>query len=139
MFQFKSSDSQNLNQILNQELDSFNAVLQFSEKIIEQVEALPISALSQMVDYRQKWIAEIQKLEELRKKISDQSYDEDGKIIIENISGLARKLVDIDNQIYGQLKERKLKFVKEHADLISARRQNNKSNGLSRIMDIIQE
>ncbi len=139
MFDKNMNNVPDLNVILNQELDSFNSVLQFSEKIVEQIDTLPISALSQMVEYRQKWIDQIQELEGYRRRISDQAIGEDERIVIQNISKLARKLVEIDDQIYRQLQSRKLKFVKQHADLIAARRQNKSSNGLSNRMDIIQE
>lgn len=139
MFQDNINTLPDLNIILNQELDSFNSVLQFSEKIIEQIDTLPISALYQMVEYRQKWIDQIQELEADRKKINDQAVGANERLVIQNISNLARKLVKIDDQIYRQLQTRKLKFVKQHADLITARRQNKSSNGLSNRMDIIQE
>ncbi|RLD17179.1 hypothetical protein DRI50_00005 [candidate division KSB1 bacterium] len=139
MFQETINTTPDLSSILNQELDSFTSVLQFSEKIIEQIDTLPISALSQMVEYRQKWIDQIQELEAFRKKIGDKAVGENERLIIQNISKLARKLVEIDEQIYRQLQSRKLKFVKQHADLIAARRQNKTSNGLSNRMDIIQE
>ncbi len=133
-------EAQNLASILSNELDSFKAVLQFSEKLVEQIETLPISALSQMVEYRKKWIEEIQKMEELRREFKDKPVDEESQKIIQDISGIAQQLVTIDAQIFKHLKERKLKFIKEHADLIAARRQNNrKHNGTSRIMDILQE
>ncbi len=139
MFQDQMNNELDLNHILHQELDSFHSVLQFSEKIIEQIDTLPISALSQMVEYRQKWIDQIQKLEENRKKLADQAIGEDERLIIRNISDLARKLVETDDRIYRQLQSRKLKFIKEHADLIAVRRQNKSANGLSNRMDIIQE
>ena len=139
MFQENINTVPDLNIILNQELDSFNSVLQFSEKIIEQIDTLPISALYQMVEYRQKWIDQIQGLEAYRKKISDQVVGANERLVIQNISKLARKLVKIDDRIYRQLQSRKLKFVKQHADLIAVRRQNKSSSGLSNRMDIIQE
>ncbi len=139
MFQENSYSTPDLSSILNQELDSFASVLQFSEKIIEQIDQLPISALSQMVEYRQRWIDQIRELEEHRKKIGDQAIDENDRLIIQNISKLARKLVEVDDRIYRQLQTRKLKFVKQHADLIAARRRNKTQNGLSNRMDIIQE
>ncbi len=139
MFQEQTHRESDLKVILNQELDSFHSVLQFSEKIIEQIDTLPISALSQMVEYRQKWIDQIQKLEEYRKKMGDQAIGENERLVIRNISDLARKLVEVDDRIYQQLQSRKLKFIKQHADLIAARRQNKPSNGLSNRMDIIQE
>ncbi len=133
-------EAENLTTILSNELDSFKAVLQFSEKLMEQIETLPISALSQMVEYRKKWIEEIQEMEKLRRKFDGRPVDEESQKLIQNISGIAQKLVTIDSQIFKHLKERKLKFIKEHADLIAARRQNNKKhNGTSRIMDILQE
>ncbi len=140
MFQQETQSAENLNQILNKELDSFKAVLQFSEKIVDQIETLPISVLYKMVEFRQQWIDKIQKLEEFRNKLTDQKVDETDKEIIKDISALAEQLVKIDERIYKQLRERKTRYIKQHADLITARRQNRKdNNGYSRVMDIIQE
>ena len=139
MFQQEVASTNELSQILTQELDSFKAVLQFSEKIASQVDSLPISVLYQMVEYRQKWIEKIQRLEAERSKLQSSIVDETSKQIIQDISELAQKLVKIDEKIYRQLRKRKNKFVKEHADLISARRNNRMTDGYSRVMDIIQE
>ncbi len=139
MFQQENKIPEELNEILAQELDSFKAVLQFSEKIVDQVDSLPIAVLHKMVGLRQQWIDQIQKLEEQRARLADQKVDEKGKEMIQNISQLAHQLVSIDDKIYDALRKRKNKYVKEHADLISARRNNKMSDGYSRVMDIIQE
>ncbi|MCD6374143.1 MAG: hypothetical protein J7L94_01365 [Caldisericaceae bacterium] len=139
MFQHDTKIPKDMNEILAQELDSFKAVLQFSEKIVDQVDSLPITVLHKMVGLRQQWIDQIQKLEALRAELSDQKVDEQGKEMINNISQLAHQLVKIDDKIYDALRKRKNKYVKEHADLISARRNNKMTDGYSRVMDIIQE
>lgn len=139
MFQHDTKIPKDMNEILAQELDSFEAVLQFSEKIVDQVDSLPITVLHKMVGLRQQWIDQIQKLEALRAELSDQKVDEQGKEMINNISQLAHQLVKIDDKIYDALRKRKNKYVKEHADLISARRNNKMTDGYSRVMDIIQE
>ncbi len=139
MFQHETKIPKEMNEILAQELDSFKAVLQFSEKIVDQVDSLPITVLHKMVGLRQQWIDQIQRLEALRAELSDQKVDEQGKEMINNISQLAHKLVKIDDKIYDALRRRKNKYVKEHADLISARRNNKMTDGYSRVMDIIQE
>jgi len=139
MFQHDTKILKDMNEILAQELDSFKAVLQFSEKIVDQVDSLPITVLHKMVGLRQQWIDQIQKLEALRAELSDQKVDEQGKEMINNISQLAHQLVKIDDKIYDALRKRKNKYVKEHADLISARRNNKMTDGYSRVMDIIQE
>ncbi len=139
MFQQETKIPSSLNDILTQELDSFKAVLQFSEKIVDQVDSLPISVLHKMVGVRQQWIEKIQKLEEQRSRFSDQPMDENGKKLVQDISKIAHKLVKIDDKIYAALRKRKNQYVKQHADLISARRNNKMTDGYSRVMDIIQE
>ena len=139
MFQQEAKIPTEMNEILAQELDSFKAVLQFSEKIVDQVESLPITVLHKMVGLRQQWIDQIQKLEAMRSELANQSVDDHGKKMIKDISQLAHKLVKIDDKIYAALRKRKNKYVKEHADLISARRNNKMTDGYSRVMDIIQE
>ena len=139
MFQQEAKIPTEMNEILAQELDSFKAVLQFSEKIVDQVESLPITVLHKMVGLRQQWIDQIQKLEAMRSELANQNVDDHGKKMIKDISQLAHKLVKIDDKIYAALRKRKNKYVKEHADLISARRNNKMTDGYSRVMDIIQE
>ncbi|APF18187.1 hypothetical protein [Caldithrix abyssi] len=139
MFQQETKIPSNMNEILAQELDSFKAVLQFSEKIVDQIDSLPISVLHKMVGMRQQWIDQIQKLEKMRGELAEQKMDENGKKMVQNISELAHKLVKIDDQIYAALRKRKNQYVKQHADLISARRNNKMTDGYSRVMDIIQE
>lgn len=139
MFQHETKIPNEMNEILAQELDSFKAVLQFSEKIVDQVDSLPITVLHKMVGLRQQWIDQIQKLEALRSELKDQKVDDQGKEMIQSISQLAHQLVKIDDKIYEALRRRKNKYVKEHADLISARRNNKMTDGYSRVMDIIQE
>lgn len=139
MFQHETKIPKEMNEILAQELDSFKAVLQFSEKIVDQVDSLPITVLHKMVGLRQQWIDQIQKLEALRSELKDQKVDDQGNEMIQSISQLAHQLVKIDDKIYDALRRRKNKYVKEHADLISARRNNKMTDGYSRVMDIIQE
>ena len=139
MFQQEANSMPALNDILTEERDSFKAVLQYSEKIVKQVDSLPIAILHKMVSFRQQWIEKIQKLENMRNKLSDQKLDENGQRIIQDISQLAHQLVKTDDQIYKALQKRKNKYVREHADLISARRNNKMTDGYSRVMDIIQE
>ena len=66
MFQTQATDQGELQNILQQELDYFNSVLQFSQKFEKQVKSLPISVLEDMVRHRQEWIEKIQQLEDQR-------------------------------------------------------------------------
>lgn len=143
MFQNTATEMGELQNILQDELDSFASVLQISQKIVKQVESLPISTLSTMVNFRQEWIEKINLLEEKRKALEIE--DAQHPLIqeyMEKISELAKQLVEIDDKIYSNLQSRKLKFVQEHstiaAEMGSNKKQSKNLGGSSKV-DIVQE
>ncbi len=138
IFQTTDSGEQQLLSILSRELDSFNSVLDFSQKIVDQVGALPLAALSQMVQYRQEWIEKIQALEQQRKKLALNQKDDDIEYYMKMISAAAQKLVDIDKKIFENLRMRKIQFAKQHADLVSSRQIENKLHDRPNRLDIKQ-
>lgn len=137
----KSTDE--LKQILNEELESFISVLQFSEKFLSEVHSLPVNIISRMVDYRQEWIEKIQKLEDRRKKLDTDPDTEEVKVYLREIAQAARQLVEIDQQIYRELQKRKLEFVREHSEIVEQTNYQKKleqSKGhISRRLDITRE
>lgn len=140
MFQAQSTDQGELQHILEQELDYFNSVLQFSQKFEKQVKSLPVAMLEDMVRYRQEWIDKIQKLEEQRNRLKDPAETETDKDLIRKISQCAQKLVKIDERIYGGLQKRKLQYVKEHAQVVSETAYTKKQSSAgqsAKIVDII--
>jgi len=143
LFQTISANESQLQSILHEELDYFTSVLQFSQKFLKQVKSLPVSVLADMVNYRQEWIDKIQNLEERRRALNIQKEDAVSAKIIQKISKTAEKLVKIDERIYENLQQRKLKFVKEHADVVSETTYTKKQTGISgkasKILDIVQE
>ena len=144
MFQTVSTDESQLQNILEQELEYFSSVLQFSQKIQRQIKTLPVAVLSEMVSYRQNWVEKIQKLEKERKKLQSTEEDPRCKEVIKNISKSAEKLVKIDERIYAGLQQRKLKFVQEHSDVVSETKylkdqKTKKGQSSSKILDIVQE
>ena len=144
MFQTVSADESQLQNILEQELECFSSVLQFSQKIQKQIKSLPVTVLSEMVSYRQNWVEKIQKLEEQRKKLKSTQDDPHCKEVMKNISKSAEKLVKIDERIYAGLQQRKLKFVQEHSDIVSEAKylkdqKTKKGQSSSKILDIVQE
>ncbi len=143
MFQTDSNNASQLQGILSEELECFTAVLQFSQKFVRQIKSLPVSVLADMVKYRQEWIDKIQQLEERRRAITDEQEDAASKEIIKKISKTAEKLVKIDERIYENMQERKLKFVQEHSDVAGeaayTKKQVGKKGQTSRVLDIVQE
>lgn len=139
MFQSVSEQQGELASILQQELDSFDSVLQFSEKFARQVESLPVNSLAQMVNYRQGWIEKIQLLEEQRKKLDFSPKNDEIETIMKRISAAAEKLVAIDKEIYTALQGRKMKFVREHAQMVDQARPEKNTGNASRLLDILQE
>ncbi len=143
MFQTDSNNASKLQDILNEELECFTAVLQFSQKFVRQIKSLPVSVLADMVKYRQEWIDKIQQLEERRRAVDDRQEDVASKEVIKKISKAAEKLVKIDERIYENMQERKLKFVQEHSKVAGeaayTKKQVGKKGQNSRVLDIVQE
>ncbi len=143
MFQSALEETNELSTILQDELDSFSSVLQISQKIVSQVNSLPISMLSKMVNYRQEWIEKIQQLEAKRKACKNADDNSEIQNYMKKISDLAEKLVKIDDKIYVNLQNRKLKYVQEHSAFSGESSYNiknkRKSSGSSSIVDITQE
>ena len=143
MFQNTLDETNELNSILQDELDSFSSVLQISEKIVNQIDSLPISMLTKMVNYRQEWIDKIQQLEAKRKAVKNAEENSEIQKYMKKISSLAEKLVKIDDKIYLNLQNRKLKYVQEHSAISGESNYNKKnkrsSSGSSSIVDITQE
>ena len=143
MFQHSGPETGRLQNILQDELDSFASVLQISEKIVKQVDKMPVSMLSTMVNYRQEWIEKIKLLEEQRRALDkDTANHPKLEEYMKKISELARQLVEIDDEIYSSLQNRKLRFVHEHSTVAGERNVHDKMNrnlGGSSKVDIIQE
>ena len=104
-----------LEHVLQTELDYFNSVLTISQKVVRQVEKLPVKVLSEMVDYRKEWIEKIQELEVQRKAFGEGDISTDSRKLMKQISEIAGKLVDIDDKIYKNLEQRKLAYVEQSA------------------------
>jgi len=137
-----NSESTGLLQLLNEELESFISVLQFSEKFLSEVSSLPVNIITRMVDYRQEWIEKIQMLEEQRKSIAPENPEE-AKPFLREISKIAEQLVHIDDQIFKKLQQRKLEFIREHSEIAEQAQYQRKLKGhrgnSSRSLDILQE
>ncbi|KAA3617655.1 MAG: hypothetical protein D8M58_01135 [Calditrichaeota bacterium] len=126
MFQNTAAIPNNLESVLKLELDYFNSVLSISEKVVKQVESLPISVLTEMVDYRKEWIEKIQKLENRRKELNTVPQNSNEKKYIKSISRLASKLVKIDDKIYKNLESRKMEYIEKSAAISGQRKYNHK-------------
>ena len=143
LFQAKVSQDSELCSILEQELDFFNSVLEFSTKFVNEIDSMQVNVLSNMVNYRQNWVEKIQRLEEKRKTIQVQENDSEAKKYLKQISEVASKLVSIDKKIYTNLQNRKIEFAKNHSDTAAQTRSFSKQvanpKGNSNRVDIIQE
>lgn len=142
MFQNSIAVPNDLESILKMEMDYFNSVLSISEKVVKQVETLPITVLTEMVDYRKEWIEKIQKLEHRRKEIDTGNRNDKANEYMKTISKLASKLVKIDDKIYKNLENRKLQYVEKSAAISGqvnySRKQAASENKASKI-NIIRE
>lgn len=126
MFQ-NNNESQALEHILRTQLDYFNSVLTISEKVVKQVEQLPVKVLSEMVNYRKEWIEKIQELENQRKSIAEAAVNDVSKALMKDISHIASKLVQIDDKIYKNLEQRKLAVIQESAGIAEKARQTRRA------------
>ncbi len=143
MFETEPLGNKSLNDILRDELEYFDATLQYSKKFLKQVDTLPVAVLAKMVNYRQQWIDKIQELEQLRNTLNEEE-NEDSKTYLKEISKTAKKLVKIDERIYEHLQQRKIKIVNERSNIISetqyTKKQGASGEGKSQnILNIIQE
>lgn len=141
MFQETAAKLNNLEDVLKLELDYFNSVLSISEKVVKQVESLPVTVLTEMVDYRKEWIEKIQKLENRRKELDTEPQSANEKMYVKSISRLASKLVKIDDKIYKNLEKRKMQYIEQSAAISGQRKYNNKAAETSSdsSINIIQE
>ncbi len=143
MFETEPLGGKKLNDILQEELEYFDATLQYSKKFLKQVNTLPVAVLAKMVNYRQQWIDKIQELEQLRNSLNE-TEDSVSKTYLKKISQTAKKLVKIDERIYEHLQQRKIKIVNERSNIISetqyTKKQSVSGDGKSQnILNIIQE
>lgn len=143
LFQSNDSKGSELYQILKQELQCFTDVWQFSHKFVSEIESLPVDVLSNMINFRQKWVEQIQMLEDKRKRLQVEANDQQSQVYLKNISDLASKIVEIDKTIYRNLQKRKLKIVQNYATTSSqarlfSKQVGTKDNGSQRV-DIVQE
>lgn len=143
VFETEPLGEKKLNDILQEELEYFDATLQYSKKFLKQVNTLPVAVLAKMVNYRQQWIDKIQELEQLRNSLNE-TEDSVSKTYLKKISQTAKKLVKIDERIYEHLQQRKIKIVNERSNIISetqyTKKQSVSGDGKSQnILNIIQE
>jgi len=130
--------------ILQEELESFDSVLQFSKKFLKQAKSLSVPVLAKMVNYRQQWIDKIQNLEQQRAQLNLNTEDQTSSDYLKRISQTAQKLVKIDEQIYAQLQQRKIKIVNERSNVISEAQYTHKQKAggqgkSSKRVNIVQE
>jgi ABC-type phosphate transport system auxiliary subunit len=142
VFQNTATVPNNLEEVLKLEMDYFNSVLNISEKVVKQVESLPVSVLVEMVNYRKEWIEKIQKLENRRKELDTEMKTDSENKYIKNISKLASKLVKIDDKIYKNLEQRKMQYVEESAAISGQKTYSNRQKSdtmMESKISIIQE
>ncbi len=143
MFQKPSDLNDNLMLILRTQRDYFNSVLSISQKIVKQVEKLPVKVLAEMVNYRKEWIDKIQELENRRKEMPHTEVSDESRALMLEISQVASKLVKIDDKIYKNLEQRKMAVVRETAQIAQKTHQVKKAgeqvkSNINRI-NIVQE
>jgi hypothetical protein len=136
-------DQQTPDRIFEQELEYFSSVLEISEKFESEAESMPVSVLHNMVIYRQEWLDKIQELEKLRAASPDRTVSPEARLIMNRITEIVSRLVEIDERIYQHLQNRKLKYIQDHSAMAGQIAQNRKQAGrrtdISGRLNIVQE
>ncbi len=138
MFQVDSEKNE-LESLLEQELNYFKTLLQYTEKSLSQVDSLSVTVLTEMLKYRQEWIDKIQLLEQKRKNLVDKYPRVDQENYLQQISSIAGDLVEIDKQIYKNLEFRKIKYIQQISDNAMGKNYMTRGQSQSHILDITQE
>ena len=144
LFETEPDGKKQLNDILQEELEYFTAVLQYSQKFLKQIKSLPIPVLGKMINYRQHWIDKIQKLEQDRAVFAADEEDDESKTYLKKISQTAKKLVKTDERIFELLQQRKIQIVNERSNVVSesqyTKKQMSAGQGkAAQILNIVQE
>lgn len=138
MFQ-TDSEKNELENLLEQELEYFKTLLQYTERSLSQVDSLSVSVLTEMLNYRQEWIDKIQLLEQKRKTIVSEHPLVDQENYLKQISLIAGDLVEIDKQIYKNLEYRKMKYIQEISNNAMGKNYIGRKEQKSNFLDITQE
>lgn len=138
MFQ-TDSEKNELETLLEQELEYFKTLLQYTEKSLSQVDSLSVNVLTEMLKYRQEWIDKIQLLEQKRKNIVSEYPLVDQESYLKQISSIAGDLVEIDKQIYKNLEFRKIKYIQKISDNAMGKNYIGRNEQQSNFLDITQE
>lgn len=138
MFQVDSKKNE-LENLLRQELEYFQALLQFTEKSLSQIDSLSVNVLSEMLNYRQEWIDKIQDLEKKRKILIEKYPDIDQENYLKQISSIAGDLVEIDKQLYKNLEYRKMKYIQQISENAMSKNYISRESSRPNILDITQE
>ncbi len=113
--------------VLRGQADCLRELLAFSEKWVDKIESLPINMLREIIDHRAKWIQKIRSFMELRKQRVFDPPDKESAVLLKEISDIAEKLTEIDNQIMSKLKDRKTQYLQLISENAALRKQTAKS------------
>ncbi len=131
-----------LQTLLEQEVDYFRSLVQYSKKFVEEIETLSLNLVGEMINFRQEWIDKIQNLEDERKELNSNETNIETENYLKEISTMAKSLVEIDREIYRNLNSRKMNYVREMSKTATGKRYNAKQSQLSQnsnILDVRQE
>jgi hypothetical protein len=140
---FQLIEENKLSDILQKELEYFQAVYQFSKRFADQIPQLSIHVLTEMLNYRQDLIEKIQGLETMRRELQTDAPGEEAEKLLREISEVATRLVEIDNKISAGLQTKKMDYVRKLSE--SAVNQHHHQHQVNRgasdgkMFDIIQE
>ena len=132
----------NLESVYKKEIEQFEHALQISEKILDTAATSTIDQISEQVGERENIIAEIKSLEADKKKQLIDTKNNRFDQYKNTISGLAEKLVEIDNQIFKRLQDKKIKLVQKYSRSSDSSYSRNKvfeQEKTSKIVDIRQK
>lgn len=133
-------------EVLVQELDCFKYILSETHDVIKGRENLydndySLERISNLLDSRERWIDLLKRLEEHKKHYS--FSEKDHYEVLNEISKIARTLVNIDAKLLDYLQLKKINKVKEITKIADTknRRINYKLNDLekTKLIDIRQE
>jgi hypothetical protein len=140
---FNTTDPVALTVILQEELEAFNTILEYSRRMMDEINRLPINTLANMASYRQEWIEKIKKLEEKRVAQEADMKNKQNKELLQNISGIAEALVEVDKAIYAGLEKRKIDFIQRHSEIAETsnytKKESVRNDNQTPRIDVVQE
>lgn len=131
-------DSGQIQQILDEELQLFRAILKETDDYARELDRLSLNRLTELLQHRKKWIDELLLLETRRQYLNYHPPEE----YKQELSDILHTLITIDAQLMDFLKMRKQAVIKDLAQITDNKSRSPKGNflkGEMQIIDLVQE